>query len=207
MRRSLFSLSTVLVFLGISIQSLAALADEGGAVPTDNPPVSESKQQARTERVIDDSNYYLGGNLGVGLIANGGGGHPDFGAIAGIHFNRDFSAGAFFSSVPRGSFDAAETNGASVGGSVNYYGLEGQYHVASIPGLQLGAKVALGTSTLDLGGLSNSTTDLYFGPKLAYDYAVSEKFTLGAEGNVLVSGADSARTTATIIAAFKFWIA
>ena len=188
--------------------SLLTVSSAIAASPAlETPPQSLSGEQRRTEHAIDTSHYYIGGNLGLGLIAEGGGGHPELGAAAGLHINRDFSSGFFFSRVPRGSFNAAEANGTSVGGSINYYGLEGQYHVLAIPGLQLGAKLALGDNSVSLNSINNSTTDFYFGPKAAFDYAIGPKLTLGVEGNVLFSAADTARSTAQLIAALKFWIA
>jgi hypothetical protein len=181
-------------------------ATSAHAISPDSPPVSETREQARTERVIDDSKYYLGGNLGVGLLTEGGGGHPGFGGIAGIHFNRDISAGFFFSRVPRGSFNGIEANGGQVSGALNFYGLEGQYHLERIPGVQLGGKLALGTNSIDVNGANTSSTDFYFGPKLGYDYAINSFASIGVEGSILFSGADNGHSTALLLAAIKLWI-
>ena len=202
------SYTLVRAVLALSATGILLTSSSGRAAsPLETPPQSATTEQRRTERLMDSSHYYIGGNLGLGLIAEGGGGHPELGAAAGLHISRDFSSGFFFSRVPRGSFNATEANGTSIGGSINYYGLEGQYHVLAIPGLQLGAKVALGDNSVDLNSTSNSSTQFYFGPKAAFDYAVGPRVTLGAEANVLFGAADNARSTAQLIAALKFWIA
>ena len=189
------------------LNSLPSSAAENKGKAEDAAARSEAKAEKRTDRVILDSQYYLGGNLGIGLLSSGGGGHPGFGAVAGIHLSDEFSGGFFFSRVPRGSFTAAETNANAIGGAINYYGLEGQYHLPKVPGLQLGLKFALGANSVDNGITTTSSTDFYFGPKIAYDYAISNALTLGAEGSVLFGGSDNSRSTALLLAALKFWIA
>ena len=207
MKKLSYPLVHAVLALGATGILLTPNSGRAAAPALETPPQSLSSEQHRTERAIDTSHYYIGGNLGLGLIAEGGGGHPELGAAAGLHINRDFSSGFFFSRVPRGSFNATEANGNSIGGSINYYGLEGQYHVMAIPGLQLGAKLALGDNSVDLNGTNNSSTEFYFGPKAAFDYAIGPRTTLGVEANVLFSAADAGRSTALLIAALKFWIA
>lgn len=201
-----WSLGMMLACSAGALAQEAALAAEGKQ-PQEFTPRSETKEERRTERVIDNSKYYLGGDLGIGLISEGGGGHPGFGGVLGVHWSRDLSAGFFFSRVPRGSFSSNEASGTEVGGSINYYGLEAQYHIERIPGLQMGLKTAIGDNRVEINNTSTSSTDLYYGPKLGYDFAFSERMTIGAEASVLFSAAENARSTAELIASLKYWFA
>jgi hypothetical protein len=150
-----------------------------------------------------NSLWSVGAQLGAGLLSNGGGSHVGFGVIANYKLSPYWMAGGFFNYIGRGSIN---TGGQTADANLKFFGGELNYHFAEMfPGLQMGGKLGLGVSSETVGAASNSSTDIYYGPKIAYDYGLGGGLSLGGEANVLFTTADDASTATNLLAALKLW--
>jgi hypothetical protein len=169
-----------------------------------SPTTARLAQGSTMNSQLDmDSLWSVGAQLGAGLLSDGGGSHLGFGVIANRKLNPYWMAGGFFNYIGRGSI---EVGTASADANLKFFGGELNYLFADmVPGLQVGGKVGLGVASQSIGSVSSSSTDLYFGPKLAYDYGLGGGLSLGGEGNILFTTADDTSTATQILAALKLW--
>ncbi len=188
-------------------QVFAQSESEGGTSiesTADIPSSTEVTQQA---------NNYFGGQLGAGVLGSSGGAHLNFGLQLGRKIlpsiSTHFIAGLFFDHISRGSINSQDdpSGGLNLDSNLNFYGVEGDYLLSQlVPGAQVGLKLALGNNNVSVNGVSSSSTDLYLGPKVAYDVGIGGGLTGGLEGNILFGTGTDSRTTTSILGTLKYWL-
>jgi hypothetical protein len=183
-------------------------------------PALKNQSAAKAEGTSNEDSPFLSGmtsaSFGVNLgAAFGTGGQSSFsrlnlGLAADYKLPSNWTAGAFFGYVP---ISSNLITAGSVDQSLFLYGVEGMYLFNNIvtPGaIQVGIKLGVSTYTVPsangvaIAGASSST-DLVYGPKVAYDYPLSKNWTLGGEADVLLTTQSGGNTLINTLGLVKYW--
>jgi hypothetical protein len=148
----------------------------------------------------------VGVHLGAGVLSQGGGTNLGYGITAGYRLSPYWGVAASFDRVDRGTVTAAETGSLEVDAALNFYTVEANYFLDSLPGLQFGAKAGLGSDRLKINGTSTTSTNFYYGPRVAYDYMLGGGVSVGGEGNVLLGTGSDTKNATQLLGVVKIWI-
>ncbi|MCC7442816.1 MAG: hypothetical protein IT285_14370 [Bdellovibrionales bacterium] len=120
------------------------------------------------------STGYIGGL--IGLAMSDGNSEMTFGGEVGYHLSPEMALGLYFT-----------TYSPVTDVSVSSLMLFGDYYLADVKGLHLGAMIGLGMSSLPAP--LEGTSELGFGARAGYDFDVATGFTVGPEANfILIDG-------------------
>ncbi len=168
---------------------------------------NQSETYFHADNYISGPKIYLGPLLGAGILGNDGGSHLGYGLLAGYRISPYWAAGAFFEHIGRGTINVTTPTGATTtDASLNVYGGEISYFVPPAPGLQAGIRAGLGTESTTVNNVDDSSTSLYFGPKLSYDYVLGGGISVGGDGSILLGTGSNAPTVSHVMATLKIWI-
>jgi hypothetical protein len=153
----------------------------------------------------------LGGQLGGGVLSDGGGTNLELGVEGLYNLIGPISVGGYVDYLSRGSI-IDPLNGNTISGSYFLYGGQAMYDFGGLlPGLSLGARVGLARNSRSVQLLSNGAetniddTNFSIGPVAEYDVALNQTWSAGGEVNWQISSGSNVNNVVGILATLKYW--
>lgn len=161
-----------------------------------------------TTTSINAATWYFGAQGGIASMNQNIGTKGNFGATAGYKFGPEWGAALYTNYTPL------------TGAKMMMYGVEGNYFfTGALEGLHVGMKFGLANTSVDV--VNTSFSRIAWGPKVAYDWAFTKGWSLGAEtGMMFLPSKNTSQTVGTttvtinqpsvtafgFTAAIKYWL-
>jgi hypothetical protein len=153
--------------------------------------------------------FFVGPDLGYGILSAGEGTHLDWGINLGSRYYPPWILGIFYDYIPLGG--VSSPGGVSVSGSEKFWGFQLAYDFTpSLMGFSLGARVAMSsfdTQTVVPGQKEDDETRTGFawGPVISYERPISSSLTSGVMAYIMLPSEASANNVVGLLATLKFW--
>lgn len=163
-----------------------------------------------TKHPTDDKMFQVGGLLGVALpTADEASAQLMFGANASYRLVENIRGGVFVQT----SGSTSGNDALEISSRATFFGVEGDFNLANfaVSGAYVGAKLGLVrvSTTSKANGVEQPGSDaqvhMTFGPKLGYDFPLSQNLTIGGEANWMFITADNLTSYLNVLGALKFW--
>lgn len=158
--------------------------------------------QAQTHSKIG----YAAGLLGLAIPTQSGTSvRFDYGARAGYQLTDLVSAGVYVLTNSESVNVTVAGNTTSGSNRFWLYGVEGNYALSDLMnGLYGGVRLGLATAKATANGVSATATDFALGPKVGYDYPLSDSFSTGAEADAQFVFGNSTDAIFNVVGQLKY---